>query len=134
MRYIEVFVQIPPTIISVARRQLWISLIYREACAQMSLTISELPSVGASLCDLGTETLVGLAVTALSCVLVDLVGRRPLLLTSQALMLPFLGGLVLYFGLTSGPEPTVCDASRLGWFAVVRQNALACFQAMPFCH
>ena len=50
----------------------------------------------------------------------DLVGRRPLLLSSQALMLPFLSGLVLYFGLTSGPEPAVCDASRLGWLAVVR--------------
>ena len=75
------------------------------------------------------QTLVGLAVTGLSCVLVDLVGRRPLLLTSQALMLPFLCGLVLYFGLTSGAEPTVCDASRLGWLAVA---SLYCYVA-AFC-
>ncbi len=75
------------------------------------------------------QTLVGLGVTALSCILVDLVGRRPLLLTSQALMLPFLGGLVLYFTLTSGPEPSVCDASRLGWLAV---GSLYCYVA-AFC-
>ena len=25
---------------------------------------------------------------------------------------------MLYFGLTSGPDPPVCDASRLGWLAV----------------
>ncbi len=75
------------------------------------------------------QTLVGLIVTALSCILVDLVGRRPLLLTSQALMLPFLGGLVLYFALTSGPEPSVCDASRLGWLAV---GSLYCYVA-AFC-
>ena len=75
------------------------------------------------------QTLVGLAVTGLSCLLVELVGRRPLLLTSQALMLPFLGGLMLYFALTSGPEPSVCDASRLGWLAV---GSLYCYVA-AFC-
>ena len=43
------------------------------------------------------QTVIGLAVTALSCVLVDHVGRRPLLLTSQAMMLPFLTGLVCFY-------------------------------------
>ena len=54
------------------------------------------------------QTLVGLAVTAISCALVDCVGRRPLLLASIGAMAPCLGGLVLYFSLGSAP----------GWLAV----------------